>query len=136
MAEWRADESNSGTRFPSYARLLPQRGTPKGESHYSWTVDFAARRAKASEEMQPLRDGTAKIKAEVVDLKERLKRLRKNKASEKVLSALEAQIREKDKAARELESQAAALDAQGRIVAEALGRLKDLLAADSLRAEK
>jgi type I restriction enzyme M protein len=86
--------------------------------------------------MQPLRDGTAKIKAEVVDLKERLKRLRKNKASEKVLSALEAQIREKDKAARELESQAAALDAQGRIVAEALGRLKDLLAADSLRAEK
>lgn len=161
VAEWRADESNSGKRFPSYARLLPQRGTPKGESRYSWTVDFATRRAKAREEMQPLVDGAAKIKAEVVDLKERLKRLRKHKAGENALSALEAQIREKDKAARELESQAAVIDAavfdlkavnpnavtvvdqrtpveiianidaQGRIVAEALDRLKDLLAADA-----
>jgi type I restriction enzyme M protein len=111
VAEWRADESNSGKRFPSYARLLPQRGTPKGESRYSWTVDFAARRAKAREEMQPLLDGAAKIKAEVVDLKERLKRLKNNKAGTNALAALEAQIREKDNAARDLESQAAAIDA-------------------------
>lgn len=160
VAEWQADEASSGTRFPSYARLLPQRGTPKGESRYSWTVDFAARRVKARDEMQPLLDGAAKIKAEVVDLKERLKRLKKNKAGTKAIAALEAQIREKDKAARDLESQAAAIDAavfdlkavnpnavtvvdqrtpveiianidaQGRIVAEALGRLKDLLVAD------
>ena len=166
VAEWRADESNSGKRFPSYARLLPQRGTPKGESRYSWTVDFAARRAKAREEMQPLLDGAAKIKAEVVDLKERLKRLKNNKAGTNALAALEAQIREKDKAARDLESQAAAIDAsvfdlkavnpnavtvvdqrtpveiianidvQGRIVAEALGRLKDLLAADARVAQE
>jgi type I restriction enzyme M protein len=166
VAEWRADESNSGKRFPSYARLLPQRGTPKGESRYSWTVDFAARRAKAREEMQPLLDGAAKIKAEVVDLKERLKRLKNNKAGTNALAALEAQIREKDNAARDLESQAAAIDAsvfdlkavnpnavtvvdqrtpveiianidvQGRIVAEALGRLKDLLAADARVAQE
>lgn len=159
VAEWRADESNSGKRFPSYARFLPQHGTPKAESRYSWTVDFAARRAKAREQMQPLLDGAAKIKVEVVDLKEQLKRLRKDKAGKNALAALEAQIREKDKAARDLESQAAAIDAavfdlkavnpnavavvdqrtpveiianidaQGRIVAEALGRLKNLLAA-------
>jgi type I restriction enzyme M protein len=79
-------------------------------ARYSWTVDFAARRAKAREEMQPLLDGAAKIKAEVVDLK-RLKRLKKNKAGTNALAALEAQIREKDKAARDLESQAAAIDA-------------------------
>jgi type I restriction enzyme M protein len=30
-------------------------------------VDFAARRASAREEMQPLLDGAAKLKAEVVD---------------------------------------------------------------------
>ena len=166
VAEWRADESNSDKRFPSYARLLPQRGTPKGESRYSWTADFAARRVKVRDDMQPLLDGAAKIKAEVVDLKERLKRLKNNKAGKKALAALEEQIREKDKAARELESQAAALDAavfdlkavnpnavtvvdqrtpleilanidaQGPIVSEALGRLKDLLVADSLRAAK
>lgn len=140
--------------------MLPQRGTPKGESCYSWTVDFAARRAKAREEMQPLLDGAAKVKAEVVDLKARLKRLKKNKAGTNALASLEVQIREKDKAARDLESQGAAIDAavfdlkavnpnavtvvdrrtpveiianidvQGRIMAEALARRRDLLAAD------
>jgi type I restriction enzyme M protein len=99
----------------------------------------------------------------VVDLKERLKRLKKNKAGTNALAALEAQIREKDKAARDLESQAAAIDAsvfdlkavnpnavtvvdqrtpveiianidaQGRIVAEALGRLRALLDSESAR---
>ena len=159
-ADWQDDEANAGKPFPSYARLLHERGTPEGESRYSWTVDFAARRAKAREEMQPLLDEAATIKAEVVDLKEQLKRLKKDKADKEELNALDAQIREKDKAAgiwrpKPADIDAAVFDlkavnpnavtkvdtrtpqeiidnieAQGRIVMEALGRLKMLLAED------
>ncbi|MBD8526234.1 N-6 DNA methylase [Pseudomarimonas arenosa] len=157
VADWQADEANKGKPFPSYARQLARRGTPEADSRWSWTVDFAARRAKASEEMQPLLDDAAKLKAEVVDLKEQLKRLKKEKAADDVLEAHDAKIREKDKAARELESQAAAIDAavfdlkavnpntvatvdkrtpaeiidsiesHGRLVSDALARLRNLL---------
>lgn len=160
VADWRTDEANEVKPFPSYARLLVRRGTPETSSRYSWTVDFAARRAKARDEMQPLLDQAAQLKTEVVDLKERLKRFRKDKAAENVLAGLDAQIREKEKAARELESQAAAIDAavldlkavnpnavttvdqrtpaeiivnieeQGRIVTQALGRLRALMTAE------
>ncbi len=157
VAEWHAIDTNAGKPIPSYARLLAQRGTQKADSRYSWTVDFAARRAKAREDMQPLLDEAAGIKADVVDLKEKLKRLKKDKAVEKVLERLDAQIREKDRAARDLEAQAAVIDAavfdlkavnpnavattdertpgeiiasieaQGRIVAQALKRLNALM---------
>jgi len=160
-ADWHADEANAGKPFPSYARMLQQRGKPEGTSRYSWTVDFAAHRAKARAEMQPLLMEAAQIKATVVDLKEQLKRSKKDKASDAELEALDAQIREKDKAARDLETKAADIDAavfdlkavnptavvdvdtrtpqqiignieaQGRIVTEALSRLSDLMAATS-----
>ena len=159
VAEWQEDEANAGKPFPSYASLLPKRGTPQGESRCSWTVDFAARRARAREEMQPLLEEAAGIKAEVVDLKEQLKRLKKEKADKEALSALIEQIREKEMAARELQTRAANIDAavfdlkavnpnavtrvdertpqeiigsieqQGRIVSAALARLTALLAA-------
>jgi type I restriction enzyme M protein len=161
VADWQADEASAGKPFPSYARQLARRGTPQADSRWSWTVDFAARRAKAREEMQPLLDGAAQLKAEVVDLKEQLKRLKKEKAADDVLEAHDAQVREKDKAARDLEAQAAAIDAavfdlkavnpnavatvddrtpaeiiasidaQGQIVAQALARLGALLKADA-----
>lgn len=157
-ADWQADEINTGKPFPSYARMLQLRGKPEGESRYSWTVDFAARRAQARENMQPLLDEAANFKAEVVDLKERLKRLKKDKAASDAIAALEVQIREKDRAARDLETQAATIDAavfdlkavnpntvtkvdertpaqiiesiqeQGRIVMDALARLNVLMA--------
>ena len=157
-ADWHADEANAGKPFPSYTRMLAQRGTPEGNSRYSWTVDFAGRRAKAREEMQPLLDEAAQIKATVVDLKEQSKRLKKDKASDEKLSALMTQILENEKAARDLEAKAAAIDAavfdlkavnptavvevdtrtpqeiisnieaQGRIVADALARLNTLMA--------
>ena len=111
VAEWQEDEANAGNPFPSYASLLSRRGTPQGESRYSWTVDFAARRARAREEMQPLLDEAAGIKAEVVDLKEQLRRLKKEKADKEALSALIEQIREKEMAARELQTRAANIDA-------------------------
>ncbi|AOY59570.1 N-6 DNA methylase [Desulfococcus multivorans] len=160
VADWKEDEANAGKSFPSYAGLLLKRGTPQGESRYSWTVDFAARRAKAREEMQPLLDEAAAIKADVVDLKEQLKRLKKEKADKEALNAVDGQIREKEKAAKDIETKAADIDAavfdlkavnpnavtkvddrtpqqiigsieqQGRIVSEALGRLATLLTAE------
>jgi type I restriction enzyme M protein len=160
VADWKEDEANAGNPFPSYAGLLPERGTARGESRYSWTVDFAARRAKAREEMQPLLDEAAVIKAEVVDLKEQLKRLKKEKTDKGQLNVVDEQIREKEKAAKDLETKAADIDAavfdlkavnpnvvikvddrtpqqiidsieqQGRIVSEALDRLTTLLAVD------
>jgi type I restriction enzyme M protein len=158
-ADWQADEDNAGKPFPSYARMLQHHGKPEGVSRYSWTVDFAARRAKAREEMQPLLDKAAGIKAAIVDLKERLKQLKKDKADDKKIAAQEADIREQEKAARDLETEAAAIDAavfdlkavnpnavavvdertpgeiiesisvQGRIVADALARLNQLMTA-------
>ena len=139
--------------------MLHHHGKPEGESRYSWTVDFAARRAKARTDMQPLLEEAAQIKANVVNLKEQIKRLKKDKASDSELLALTAQILEEDKAARDLETQAADIDAvvfdlkavnptvvvdvdtrtpqqiienietQGRIVSEALTRLNALMAA-------
>lgn len=156
-ADWQANDANAGQPFPSYARQLARRGTAAAESRWSWTVDFATRRAKAREKMQPLLDGAASLKAEVVDLKEQLKRLKKEKAADDVPEALDIQIREKDKAARDLEAQAGAIDAavfdlkavnpntvatvdertpteiikniqdQGKVVADALSRLQALI---------
>ena len=153
VADWTSDEASAGQAFPSYARTLAKRG----DSRYSWTVDFAARRARARDEMQPLLDQATTLKAELVDLKEDLKRLRKAKADAAKLDALESKIREMDKAARDLEAEAsvidaavfdlkavnpnagvvvdertpaeliASIDAQGRITADALARLSRLL---------
>jgi type I restriction enzyme M protein len=158
-SDWLGDEANAGKSFPSYARMLQHRGKPEGASRYSWTVDFAARRAKARDEMQPLLDEAAQLRATVVDLKEQLKRLKKDRASDAEQLALSNQILEKDKAARDLEAQAAGIDAavfdlkavnptavvnidtrtpqqiifnieeQGRVVAEALARLNALMTA-------
>ncbi|MCP5244774.1 MAG: hypothetical protein H6937_01935 [Burkholderiales bacterium] len=153
-AEWREDNANADKSFPSYARMLKHHGMEEGESRYSWTVDFTARRAKAREAMQPLLDEATQIKATVIDLKEKLKRLKKEQAG---TAELETQIRDKEKAIRELENKAADLDAavfdlkavnpnavakidsrtpqqiiqnietQGRIISEALTKLNTLL---------
>ena len=157
-ADWLETEDNRGKPFPSYARLLKSRGTAAADSRYSWTVDFVTRRAKARKEMQPFLDEAARIKAAVVDLKEQLKRLKKDKAGKKILADLDAKIRSQEKIARDSEAKAENIDAavydlkavnpnavtkidnrtsqeiidnietQGEIVAAALGRLKLLLA--------
>lgn len=115
LTEWRADEAHRGQAFPSYARLLDGRGTAQGQSRYSWTVDFAARRATAREDMQPLLDQAAEARAEAVDLKEKLKSLKKEKNAgteiKELICALEVRIGEREKTAHDLEAQASAIDA-------------------------
>ncbi|NOU40221.1 MAG: N-6 DNA methylase [Methylotenera sp.] len=108
---WLASEENAGKAFPSYARMLQHCGKPEGESRYSWTIDLVAKRAKAREEMQPLLDDTTRIKDKVIDLKEQLKRLKKEKASAETLLKIEIDIQENEKAAHELENKAANIDA-------------------------
>lgn len=107
---WKEDENSTG-EFPSYARLLSARGTPAAESRYSWTVDFAARRKQAREDMQPHTDEAARLKAEVVSLKEKLKALKAANPKDKKIEALETKIGEQEKAARESQSKADAIDA-------------------------
>lgn len=110
---WAEEEGNEGQPFPSYARLLPARGTPAVESRYSWTIDFAARRKQAREQMKPHIAEAGRAKAEVVSLKEKLKALKaaNPKDKDKKIEALEAKIWEQEKAAREAQATADAVDA-------------------------
>jgi type I restriction enzyme M protein len=108
---WLADETKEEKHFPSYARLFAHRGTKKGESRYSWTLDFAARRKQANADMQPHIAEAERIKAEVVTLKEKLKALRKTAAKPAAIEPLEAQIKEQEKAARDSQSKADAIGA-------------------------
>jgi type I restriction enzyme M protein len=157
MTEWASEEGNKGKVFPSYARMLAQRGNDQSHSRYAWTVDFAERRAKAREQMQPLKDQITDLRSEVIDGKEQLKRLKKDKAPDKKITVLDGVIRDKEKSIRELEAQMTAIDAavfdlkavnpnaltkvdsrtpdqiienienQGRVVAQALVRLNALM---------
>lgn len=154
-ADWQDDQANANKPFPSYARQLVERSA----SRYSWTVDFAARRVNARKDMQPLLDEATGVKATVVELKERLKQLKKKKANKEQIEAATVEIREQEKSARDLEARAAAIDAavfdlkavnpnavvnvdertpaqviesiasQGKTIAGALARLNQLMAA-------
>ena len=157
VAPWLENEENRKKPFPSYARMMKNRGTEKGESRYSWTVDFAKRRVKAREKMQPFLEEVARIKEEVVLLKVQLKKLKKDKAEKKQLQALQKRIKAQETAARKAQGKADAIDSavfdlkavnpnivikldtrtpaevianieeQGMIVADALKKLKVLL---------
>jgi type I restriction enzyme M protein len=109
-AHWQEEEANQGKPFPSYARMLAQRGSPES-SRYSWRVDFSDRRAKAREEAQPLMDQAAALRDEVVELKAKLKLTKKDDAQHSDLQGLEASIRSKELESRELEARASAIDA-------------------------
>ena len=107
---WTEDENSRGN-FPSYVRLLSKRGTPAAESRYSWTVDFAARRKHAREDMKPHTDEAARLKAEVVSLKEKLKALKATKPKDQNIKEMQDKIGEKEKSARDAQAKADAIDA-------------------------
>ena len=109
--EWTEDESNEGQPFPSYARLLPARGTSAAESRYSWTIDFAARRKQARDHMEPYIAEAERARAEVVSLKEKLKALKTADPKDKKIEVLETKIWAQEKAASEAKSAADAIDA-------------------------
>lgn len=158
VGEWREHEGNADKPFPSFSRMLAARGTPDGESDFSWTVDFAARRAKARDDMAPHLAEVEKQKSAAVVLKEKVSALRKSRADELTLAECLKQVVVAEKAARDAQGKADTIDAavydlkavnprvrvvrdtrtpeevigqieaHGRTVSNALARLKDLLA--------
>ena len=109
--DWREQEGNANKAFPSFAKMLAQLGTPNGESDFSWTVDFTARRAQAHEYMAPHLDEVGKRKIEAVSLKEELAKLKKAKASEEEISKWRAALDVVERAGREAQAKADAIDA-------------------------
>jgi hypothetical protein len=84
---------------------------PEADSAFSWTVDFAARRAKASDDMQPFIDEANRLTEELLTLKEELKTLKKDKAEKDLVTAAEDAIKAKEKAIREAQTKASDIDA-------------------------
>lgn len=107
--EWKEDEDNASKPFPSYAKLLPQKGTKKAESRYSWTVDFAARRKKAREDMKPFLDEAGKLRDELIKHKETLRALKRTDRRSPKIEPLEETIQTKEKARRVAENKAEAI---------------------------
>ena len=111
-ADWLEVVSNEGRPFPSYARMLAHIATPQGESRYSWTIDFAKRRADAREEMQPHLDKASVLKEEIVTFKEKVKVLKKLVSKSAEIKELEEKIKIGEKAARDEEAIASDIDAK------------------------
>ena len=104
-------ERHPGEAFPGYARLLEKRGTPDSDSDFSWTVDFAARRAAARAAMRPWLDEAASRRAELVRLKDEYAALRRQKADDDAMVANRELQARAERVAREAQAKADAIDA-------------------------
>jgi len=152
-SEWLEDENVKDKPFPTYAKML----ATKGESRYSWTVDFAARRADAWEKMQLYKEKVSELRDANIPLKEKLKVYKKEKKDKAEIEVLEDLISRIEKEIKEQEAIIADIDAkvfdlkavnpnavvkvdtrttievieniekQSKIVAEAMSKLKMLL---------
>ena len=111
VGEWRDQEGNADKPFPTFARLLAQRGTDGAESDFSWTVDFAGKRAKAREDMAPHLAEVERLKTEAVTLKDRLTALKKANASDDEIVQCRDQLLAVEKSARESQAAADLIDA-------------------------
>lgn len=111
VGDWQAREGNAGKPFPTFARLLARRGMPAGASDFSWTVDFAARRAQARNDMAPYLTEAAAQREELVGLKEQYAKLRHGHADEDALAACRELQSRAEHAAREAQAKADAIDA-------------------------
>ena len=111
MTEWLADEQNQDKPYPSFARLLAKHGTTEADSEFSWTIDFAARRAKAREDMLPFQEEVKNLTEELLPIREALKALKKHKSDQVKISQAEDKIKAKEKAIREAQTKIADIDA-------------------------
>ncbi len=105
---WSEDENVKDEPFPTYAKMV----AAKSESRYSWTVDFAARRAEAWEKMQPHKEKAAGLREKNIPLKEQLKVFKKEKKDRKDIEALEEKINGIEKEIKEQEAIVADIDAK------------------------
>ncbi|MEM9674767.1 MAG: N-6 DNA methylase [Bacteroidota bacterium] len=107
-SEWLEDEDVKDEPFPTYAKMLAK----KEESRYSWTVDFAARRAEAKSTMQPHKEKAAALREEILPLKERLKVYKKAKRAKEETDQLQSEITSKEKEIKEQEAIISDIDAK------------------------
>jgi len=106
--EWLEEENANNEAFPTYAKML----LAKGESRYSWTVDFAARRTEAWEEMQPYKEKVGELREANIPLREQLKIFKKEKRGKSEIEDLEIQISSIEKEIREHEALISDIDAK------------------------
>lgn len=111
VGDWHARDGNAGASFPSFARLLAHRGTAAAEGDLSWTIDYVARRAKARASMAPHIAEAALQRAEMLRLKEQYGQLRRAKANDEALAACRELQGRAEKAARDAQAKADAIDA-------------------------
>src|SRR5262249_55725996 len=109
--DWRTKDGNFDERFPTFARLLPQYGTSEAEGDFSWTVDFAARRAKAREDMAQHLAEVERLKNQSVALKGQIAALKKANAPHEKIDACRDQVLTYERLAREAQAKADAIDA-------------------------
>jgi type I restriction enzyme M protein len=111
VGDWHAQEGNAGKAFPTLARMLAHHGAPKGNSDFSWTVDFAARRAKARADMVPHLADVERLKNESVALKEKIAALKKAKGSDQKMIQCRDELLATEKSMRECQAKADTIDA-------------------------
>lgn len=96
-------------QFAKFFELLDKRGTPETETEHSWTVDFAERKRKATEEAAPHRREADAQRERATTLREQARALRKDGKATKADTLL-PEIEAADKAAREASAKAQAID--------------------------
>ena len=150
-------------QFAHFFELLQQRGTDAAETEHSWTIDFAARRADAFDEAAPLRHEAELQREHVLALRDQAKSERKagreQRADDLLAQTVEAErvarvatakaqgiedaiydikaVNPRERKATDTRSPAQllnAIDAKGREVEDALGRLRSLLTINAVAA--
>lgn len=106
-----SEPDGESSPFPSFARLLPVRGTPAGESPLSWTLDVEARRAKAREAMAPHLKEAERQRSQAIHWRTRVSALRREKAADAELEAALRYLSAAEREAREAQARADAIDA-------------------------
>lgn len=87
-------------------------GTAQADSAFSWTVDFAERRAQAQVDMEPFKQQEAALKETLITLKEQQSALRKASArDDNALAECQTSILETEKAVRDAKAKADSIDA-------------------------
>lgn len=93
-------------RFEEFFELLPKRG----EGERSWTIDFAARRKKATADALPFHKKAEKIRQKAEKLNEEIKKQKKAKAPKEEIESLAKEHKELVKLGREESKRAEAIE--------------------------
>ncbi len=111
VGDWHEQDGNSARPFPTFARLLADHGTVRADSDFSWTIDVTARRDRARSDMAPHLADVERLRNEAVGSKDRIAALKKARAGNDALDAARDQLLVTERAARDAQARADAIDA-------------------------